>query len=387
MKSAHEPASQELLDLRNRVLRELEDQGFMTEGGGIRPRSQEKNELRGLHASSVAHLRSESRHALRPYEDRLLKMLLPEEELDARILDPEIELIVNKSSESARLFRWAALHWSIPISAGYGRRLRFLVRDRAHGNALVGIIGLGDPVFALSARDTWIGWDADQRKERLRHVMDAFVLGSVPPYSRILGGKLVALLALSREVGEAFQAKYHDSRSLISDRTDPPLLAAVTTTSALGRSSVYNRLRYPNGDHALRSLGMTKGTGDFQFSNGLYSSLRELARDAESSARNVLWPGVGPRNRRETVRIALGKLGLSSETLRNHGVHREVFIATRISNAREFLCGLDSQPADDTTYGVEDLAHWWRERWMLPRLHLPSRDQPFDPESWRIWQD
>ena len=53
----------------------------------------------------------------------------------------------------------------------YGRRLRFLVLDRAHGDKLIGLIGLADPVFARAARDRWIGWDVETRTHALTNVM------------------------------------------------------------------------------------------------------------------------------------------------------------------------------------------------------------------------
>jgi hypothetical protein len=73
--------------------------------------------------------------------------------------------------------------------------------------------------------------------------MDAFVLGAVPPYSSLIGGKLIASLVASQEVGDAFDAKYGTRPGVISQRAKNPRLVLVTVTSALGRSSVYNRLR------------------------------------------------------------------------------------------------------------------------------------------------
>jgi hypothetical protein len=110
---------------------------------------------------------------------------------------------VLPDTEDELLFRYARLHGSIPISAGYGRRLRFLVFDERNGK-LIGLFGLGDPVFALGPRDAWVGWDAPAKRERLRHVVDAFVLGAVAPYARLLCSKLVALLITSNEVREGF---------------------------------------------------------------------------------------------------------------------------------------------------------------------------------------
>jgi len=57
----------------------------------------------------------------------------------------------------ADIFRIAALTWSVPVSPGFGRRLRYLVWDEYH-DKVAGIIALGDPVFNLSVRDDLIGW-------------------------------------------------------------------------------------------------------------------------------------------------------------------------------------------------------------------------------------
>src|SRR5205823_4793871 len=159
----------------------------------------------------------------------------------------------------------------------------------------IGIFGLADPVFSLGPRDVWIGWDLDARKAHLQRVMDLFVLGAVPPYSHLLCGKLVALLATSREVQRAFRRKYGGQRSYISRKTLDARLALLTTTSALGRSSLYNRLHYA-GQPVFRSVGFTQGSGGFHFSNGFYDDLRQLAfKNCEPTAKHARW-GDGFRN-------------------------------------------------------------------------------------------
>ncbi len=71
--------------------------------------------------------------------------------------------------------RYASLTWSVPVSNGYGRRMRFLVFD-ASNDKLMGLLALGDPVYNLRVRDQWIGWSVEQKNARLWHVMDAYVL-------------------------------------------------------------------------------------------------------------------------------------------------------------------------------------------------------------------
>src|SRR6201999_4406837 len=118
--------------------------------------------------------------------------------------------------------------------------LRFLVMDESNAK-LIGLIGLGDPVFAMRARDEWIGWDSEAKRKNLWHLMDAYVLGAVPPYSNLICGKLVAMLALSNEVRAAFRLRYADTSSIIQRTKRPAYSTMLSTTSALGRSSVYNR--------------------------------------------------------------------------------------------------------------------------------------------------
>ena len=72
--------------------------------------------------------------------------------------------------------------------------------------------------------------------------MDAYVVGAVPPYSQLIGGKLVAALMASTEVKRVYERKYLGRQAVISEKKHRARLVLLTTTSALGRSSLYNRL-------------------------------------------------------------------------------------------------------------------------------------------------
>ena len=214
--------------------------------------------------------------------------------------------------------------------------MRFLVED-AHNGKLIGLFGLCDPVFSVAARDAWIGWDKNARKARLRNVMEAFILGAVPPYSMLLGGKLVAMLCASDEVRRAFQRKYGEGESLIRGACADGRLALIATTSALGRSSIYNRLRYHN-RLLMLSVGYTSGWGEFQFSNGVYAQLRDYAeKHCDKTAKHEAW-GSGFRNRREVVRRVLAHVGLSANWM-NHGIRRELFVMPLAKNTQVGVAG------------------------------------------------
>ena len=367
--------------LRDRVVKSLCRQGFQVQAGQVvPPDTRNKDNLRALHQEAVRHNIARSRAGLIRHEERLLSYIAAGKDIVPERIRPRLTL-VRRGTEEELLFRYARLHWSIPVSAGYGRRLRFLVYDDANGK-LIGIFGLGDPVFGLGPRDRWVGWDSAGRRSRLQCVMDLFVLGAVPPYSYLLCGKLVALLATSRDVQNAFHQKYHDCPSYISRKPLDGRLALLTTTSALGRSSLYNRLRYRSLP-VFRSVGFTRGFGDFHFSNGVYDDLRQLALEhCEATAKHALW-GNGFRNRRELVRKALPLLGLSRELV-YHGIGREIFVAPLAVNTATFLCG-NHQRLQYYNRTVTDLFQWFRERWLLPRAARDDRYRAFNPKDYRLW--
>ena len=227
--------------LKTLVIKSLRSQGFRISGAHISPPADlSKDRVRGLHQVSVAHRIATAERSLRRFENQLLGRIANGNEIIPNKIAPKL-VVVKSGSKDELLFRYASLHWSIPVSSGYGRRLRFLVIDQ-YNQKLIGLFGLADPVFNLGGRDSWVAWDHHKRKRNLQYVMDAFVLGAVPPYSFLLCGKLVAMLVASNEVRLAFRKKYSKSYSLIRNKSLDGRLALVTTTSALGRSSIYNRL-------------------------------------------------------------------------------------------------------------------------------------------------
>lgn len=369
-------------ELKKNLLRSLRSQGFEIASDGRISSSApvDKNAVRRLHESSRNASIEKARGGLQRHEGRLLGRFANGSEVEPARISPLL-LEIESGSEEELLFRYARLHWSIPISAGYGRRLRYLVIDE-NNERLIGIIGLGDPVFSIRPRDHWIGWDRLAKSDRLRHVMDAFVLGAVPPYSELLCGKLVAALATSTEVRTAFSRKYRNKDSLISSRSFDGRLALLTTTSALGRSSIYNRLKLD--DRLLyQPIGFTAGSGEFHFSNGVYRDILDYATaNLEPTAKNSRW-GSGWRSRREVVRRTLRELGLQPDMV-YHGIRRELYVAPLAANSREFLRGDHSRLRWYRT-SADDLFAHFRSRWLLPRAERDLRFRAFEAESLRLW--
>lgn len=367
--------------IRGRILKSLRSQGFRFSGGRlVFPDADDKDRLRQLHADAVAHKRNFARSALARKETELLKWIADGKEIVPHSIAPTLVEVLPGEIEEL-VFRYACLHWSIPVSSGYGRRLRYLVMD-ASNEKLIGVIGLGDPVFALAPRDNWIGWTSQQRRSRLHHVIDAFVLGAVPPYSHLLCGKLVAMLAASHEITSRFQQKYGGKESLISQAERSGEVALITTTSALGRSSIYNRLTFRS-EPMFVPVGFTRGSGEFQFLNGLYDEMSEFAtKRLTPTAKSELW-GTGFRNRREVVKKCIQAAGLHQDLL-YHGVQREVFLVPTASNTAHYLRG-DDQTLQLYERRAEDIVAWFRERWLLSRAERMPLFSDFSRSNYSLW--
>lgn len=370
------------LAIKRRLFRSLREQGYAIDGDRISlPVKSTKDDLRDVQRLATRKILEKSEKAIRPYEKRLINYVANGDEVIPEKIEPEL-ILVRPRTQHALLFRYAALHWSIPISSGYGRRMRFLLMDKSNGK-LIGIFALGDPVFGLKARDNWIGWDREKRRQKLYHVMDAYVLGAVPPYSYLLGGKLVALSTLSNEVRKHFRKRYEENKPLIGRKRKPPILAMITTTSALGKSSIYNRIK-ANGTTYWHNIGFTQGSGEFHFSNGIYNDLRAfVVHYCSPTMRHKSW-GNGFRNKREIVIKCLQVLGLP-RTFASHGIPREIFGAPLGKKALEYLRG-ESKQVQFHDWPLAVLFDKFRDRWLLARAERVSDWKYFRRESYLIWE-
>lgn len=368
-------------ELKKSIIAALIKQGYKVNGDVILPPdNSSKADYRRMNELAVDHKLQLSAPRLKRHEKRLNQLIADGSEVVPECISPKIFLVQPKS-EHELLFRYLSLHWSIPVSAGYGRRLRFIVFDQYNGK-VIGILGLGDPVFSLKNRDESIGWDNNLKKEKLYHLMDAFVLGAVPPYSNLICGKLIAMLALSNEVRDAFRCKYFNKESLIKKKIRPPYLAALTTTSALGRSSIYNRIRM-NGHTYWEKVGYTQGSGDFHFSNGVYHNMRSFVNaNSKPTAKNALW-GKGFRNKREVIKKCLSSVGLSTNLI-YHGIKREIFVAQLGSESFQFMRGeaISPSPYD---WPAEHLVQLFKDRWLLPRAKRKPEYLHFKKTSYKLW--
>lgn len=348
----------------------LREAGFgVTEEGRLFPLSVDKDGLRQLHRLASQLEIAARRGWLRRHLPRYLPFFADGDEVVPERIDPVLVEVVTE--EQHDLFRVARLLWSLPFSKGYGRRMRFLVVDRANGK-LIGLLALQSPPLAFPARDRLFRYPPGRKTEMVNQTMDIQTLGAVPPYNRLLGGKLIALAAVSNEIRQIYWHKYSGRATEIERRVLPPHLVALTTTSAFGRSSLYNRLSY-RGIRVAESLGYTEGYGTFHLME-FYPLFREFLERQGISTRGGF--GVGPRRKWQTMVRALRRLGLPSDLL-HHGVKREAFLFRLVDNLEAYMEGRDAEPAY-RNWPFSELVAWWRERWLLPRSQRV--------EGWREWR-
>ena len=363
--------------LRAKLLQLLMLQGFkIGDDLLLKQRAYGKRQIRQIHAVSRQERLDLEQPFVQEWLPRLSKYLASGSEVDATRIDPVP--VVVEDDEMGALFRLASLWWSVPVSKGFGRRFRILIFDRSN-DKLIGLLGLTDPVFNLRVRDSWIGWDVRDREKRLAHVMDAYVLGAVPPYNQLLGAKLMALVATSDFVRGVFRKRYRNSKSVILKREFDGRLALITATSALGRSSIYNRLKFDDID-VFHPVGFTEGYGHFHLANGTYARLRDYLALLGDDEVNRFKFGSGPNYRIRVVRRALEQLKLPPNLLQ-HGIKRAVYVAPLAKNTAAFLRG-DNEHLLRYDRRFADIVDAWRERWLLPRASRDASYRSFDSSGW-----
>lgn len=366
--------------LRARIIGELEDAGFIYRNGLLTVARNEgddpKEVARRLHHGHRQSVLAKHVRFVDHWEDRLIECFANGEEVQLESIRPRV--VPVESERDAALFRFASLRWSVPVSAGYGRRTRFLVYDEANGK-LMGIFALGDPVFNLAVRDRLIGWTVADRRQKLYSVFDAYVLGAIEPYRQLIGGKLIAACAAADETADYLVRKYTGQVTVIDKATKDPRPVLVTTTSSLGRSSIYNRITF-RGRRLFSSIGYTEGFGHFHFSDELFESLVcYLRRSGDVRGHQF---GDGPNWRIRTLRTGLQAIGLDGDLLK-HGIKREVYIAPRALGWRAYLRG-ETQYLQWLPLGIDDLASHWKERWALPRAQRDPSFRSHHRDSIRI---
>lgn len=214
---------------------------------------------------------------------------------------------------------------------------------------------------------------------------DLTVCGAIAPYGDLLGGKLVAMLAVSPTVVRAYHERYgRYAGEIASSMAGRPIvrrnrLAFVGTTSLYGsQSSQYNRLSMPGtvlgGAESLefKRLGRSRSFGTSHLSDRSVDALVRLAEQAKNGVRvnSIFGEGVNPKLRK--VRHGLDLLGWPSGRLLQHGRQRIIYGVSLTTNLLPYLIGLDATPdyrfRINSSNDTDKIVAWWLVRWAERRL-------------------
>lgn len=247
--------------------------------------------------------------------------------------------------------------------------------------------------------------------QKTKHIgssmMELNVCGAIPPYNEILGGKLVALLAISPQVVHDYKERYADKASEIASRLKgapvcrPADLVYVGTTSLyyVG-SSQYNRLKIPGKifgtdfDVVWENLGMTIGFGTMHISKATTMSLTEATSDGFNRINHVFGEGASPKMRLLTmaIRELLESTNEDSKDFSKHAMSRIVYGACLAENTFDYLLGKESEPRyytdmADYVSGTQKIVDFWRNRWLKSRLNyepIYQRIRKFDKQGFLV---
>jgi len=297
-------------------------------------------------------------------------------------ISPRIEIC--KTQKQHNLFRIFRYYWSSPYSEYVGRRIRLLIRDDGIGNSpIIGIAALGSSIIHIPDRDRWISWDKETRTNNIVYTMDAYVLGALPPYNYLLGGKLVSYILASNEVRKIYKEKYRRKMTIIRRRKASNLVC-IFTTSLYGNSSQYNRLKFKNRLLYI-PIGYTSGYGTLHISNKTFFAMQQLLKKRGVMETNRF--GDGPNWRMRIIRSASDVIGFNSNILLQHSFRRGIYAVPLAKNFRSFLLGKTDKPIY-YNLPMRTLVKFWRERWLNMRkknMNVISKILNFNPNNFRIY--
>lgn len=319
----------------------------------------EKEFIRSLHINSKKFVSSNRFEKVWKLYQKYSDQFIDGSRLEPSKIQPSLKF-VEAGTIWEDLFKIVRHTWSIPYSKGYGRRMRFVVYDEYH-KVVIGILGFQSPPADLACRDALFNYPDKEKLSMVNRTMDVYTIGAIPPYSNILGGKLVAGLVASDDVRQAYWRLYAGKKTVMNKVTIEQPLVGVTTTSVYGRSSIYNRLKYK--DRLIAEpIGYTKGYGTIHLEQ-VYPDILKLLRHEQPEFISGGF-GTGPKIRWQHYIRAFSLLQLSSHFF-EHGLRREVYLFRFTENIERGMS--TGNFGQILSLSVSDYSEFWKHRWAIPR--------------------
>lgn len=225
------------------------------------------------------------------------------------------------------------------------------------------------------------------------NILDLSVCGSIAPYSQLVAGKLVSLLAGSPEVQEIYTRNYGKSPSIIASiMANKPVykstvLLGITTTSLYASgSSQYNRIKVTRdkvdvfnkkskGILEYKNIGTSEGYGTFQFSSKTLKATSEFLSsdldDKSSRSNSIFGEGSSPRMRR--IREVLDRFKIPAGKILKHSYKRIVYLYPLVDNIQTEIMKSELLPTfilqqNDARSVSDKISEFWYHRWAHNRI-------------------
>ena len=369
--------------LRSRVIKALREQGFLI-NPHLKARTNDKQTIRQIHELKRKEAIGRHRKFLAENLTEMKRYSLDGDEIEPSKINLKMIMVEGETFESRVFFWWNLVWWSLPYTHPIGRQMRFVLWDEYH-DAPFGLIGLQSPPLRSSVRDKFLGLDRENVDYWINQSMYGHRIGALPPFNYLIGTRMVALALTSNEVREAYKMKYGDKKTLLKKRFLPNRLLFITTTSAYGRGSAYERLCYEN-DKACKFIGFTAGSGTFHIPEDLYLQMLSFLKKEGHNVRRGY--GTGPSRKLRLVDLALRKLKLGK--LSFHNIKRGHYIFPNVSNLHGVIHREEPPSWHDRPFG--DLLSFWKRRWCVPRSLRRDdwkrfRSDPYFEKVEKLWRE
>lgn len=312
-----------------------------------------------LKAIRVRRMRSETKFILQMEKRGIGNLFTDGRNIQVQEIKPAIHIC--RTRRENEIFHYCRLLQSFPTANLIGRQLRALVFDRGQDRPLLmGAIGLSSSPYSLSCRDKFLRWDSKQKGRLVDNGLDSLmqlaVCMSLPPYSYLLCGKLMAALALSKTIADEYQLKYEGKL-----RRGTVLQGLITICAGGTHCPIFHRIMLRPGG-LYRRVGETAGYTTAYFSKETMDKARRLV---DSSSRHKDRAVFGKSMR--IIKSALKICGLPYEQLVKSGLRKGVYLGFASPKAVENLRrGTTTRKISAPT--ERQVVEYWQNRLLPPRL-------------------
>ena len=220
-----------------------------------------------------------------------------------------------------------------------GRIIQNIIKNESD-NKLLGILTIASDMLSVENRDSYIGWDEQERLRGLKHLAVVSTCVATQPFGfNFLGSKLIASLSSSKVVRDFWKEKYGDT------------LVGLTTTSLFGQFSMYNSIP------TWKSLGETKGTVLLKPDKSHYEFWRDWVKKNYQEEYEHATGHSSPKQ--NVLNLIFKYLNIDKKKFMTE--HRKgLYFSSIYENGLEFLC--DEISEDDLIVKDKferDVLDWW----------------------------